>query len=62
MFNANCMVEAKDYKDMNFTTCPEDRPLIVQFCGNDPDTLLEAARMVEDHCDAVDINLGCPQG
>lgn len=41
--------------------CAVRRPLFLQFCGNDADTVLKAARHVEDQVDAVDLNFGCPQ-
>lgn len=30
---------------------------LLQFCANEPEWLLKAAKRVEKHCDAVDINL-----
>ncbi|XP_077211620.1 FMN-linked oxidoreductases superfamily protein [Tasmannia lanceolata] len=61
MLHSRIFSENDKYRTLEFTTCKEDRPLFVQFCANDPDTLLDAARLVEPYCDYVDINLGCPQ-
>jgi tRNA-dihydrouridine synthase 1 len=60
MYEAKRFVEDPSYR-AQFQTTANDRPLAVQFCANDPDTLLAAARLVESQCDVVDINLGCPQ-
>lgn len=38
-----------------------DSKILFQFCGNDPKILLQAALYAQDHCDAIDLNLGCPQ-
>ncbi|XP_051136319.1 uncharacterized protein LOC127254973 isoform X4 [Andrographis paniculata] len=61
MLHSRIFTETEKYRSQEFTTCKEDRPLFVQFCANDPDVLLEAARRVEPYCDYVDINFGCPQ-
>ncbi|GLU13523.1 hypothetical protein SLE2022_301560 [Rubroshorea leprosula] len=61
MLHSRIFTENEKYRNQEFTTCKEDRPLFVQFCANDPDILLEVAKRVEPYCDYVDINLGCPQ-
>ncbi|CDK28331.1 unnamed protein product [Kuraishia capsulata CBS 1993] len=66
MYHARLFATEQHYRDANFgpldgdAAC--DRPLVVQFCANDPEYLLQAAKFVENRCDAVDLNLGCPQG
>lgn len=68
MINAKMFVDggkkqrdAFDFQSGEEGNTTMDRPLVVQFCANNPDQLLTSAKLVEPHCDAVDINLGCPQ-
>lgn len=61
MMYASKFVSDASYRNKMFHTHARDRPLAVHFCGNDPDVMLAAARLVRDRCDAIDINLGCPQ-
>lgn len=61
MLNAKIFLEHNSYQQREFQTCPEDHPLIAQFCGHDPEVILQAARRVQDQVEAVDLNLGCPQ-
>ncbi|CDS12417.1 hypothetical protein LRAMOSA04611 [Lichtheimia ramosa] len=64
MFHARLFSDPQNghkYRADQWTTDENDRPTVVQFCANDPDILLRAAKLVEHQCDAVDLNLGCPQ-
>lgn len=42
-------------------TSPEDRPLVMQFAACNEEDLERAGVLAQSHCDAIDLNLGCPQ-
>jgi len=74
MMDANQFASCSEYRRGIFRTCREDRPLVCHFAANDPDDFANAIRtcaaVATDNdndlaspycCDAVDLNLGCPQ-
>ncbi|EDW57794.1 tRNA-dihydrouridine(20a/20b) synthase [NAD(P)+]-like [Drosophila virilis] len=45
-----------------FTTGPDDQPLIAQFAAKDAMEFVTSAQLVYPYVDGVDLNCGCPQG
>ncbi|KDQ58422.1 hypothetical protein JAAARDRAFT_176349 [Jaapia argillacea MUCL 33604] len=67
MLHPERLLEDKDYLDFHLrdleiaSRLGEGRPVVVQVCGNDPEVVVRGARKVVGLCDAIDLNLGCPQ-
>ena len=63
LYSGRFVADAEYRQQWIADTTAGDRPLVVQFCGHDPDILGRACRLVEEakFADAVDLNLGCPQ-
>ncbi|KAL7564429.1 hypothetical protein ACA910_002744 [Epithemia clementina (nom. ined.)] len=61
MMSAQKFASSQSYREEEFQTCPQDRPLVCHFAANDPNDFAAAARIAEPWCDAIDLNLGCPQ-
>ena len=70
MLNVPTFLVCKEYREENLQTSSLERPLFVQIAGHNPEEMLKVGMMIQDMCndngepicDAIDINLGCPQG
>ena len=61
MILADCFQKSAFARAAEIQTCPEDRPLVVQFAASNAIDLRRAAELVERYVDGVDLNCGCPQ-
>eukprot|EP00934_Nitzschia_sp_Nitz4_P006794 Nitzschia sp. Nitz4//scaffold18_size181773//74720//76483//NITZ4_001916-RA/size181773-processed-gene-0.15-mRNA-1//1//CDS//3329540014//6784//frame0 len=61
MMMASEFSRSPEYRAKEFQTTPYDRPLCCHFAANDPEHFAKAAKLAEPYCDAIDLNLGCPQ-
>ena len=59
--NADALVRDIASTTRKLTIHDEERPVAIQIYGRDPESMSEAARIVETaHPDFIDINFGCP--
>jgi tRNA-dihydrouridine synthase 1 len=73
MIEANRFVKDQEYRNSWFlqttnihnaslkSNLKADRPLVAHFAANTPEDFAAAASLAAPYCDAVDLNLGCPQ-
>lgn len=61
MIMAESFHKSEKARNVELTTCAEDRPLIVQFAANNGVDLALASQLIYRWCDGVDLNCGCPQ-
>ncbi len=61
MISARSLVFQSRTTEKMLTTNPGDRPLGVQFLGNDPEIMLRAMdKLAKDAYDIIDVNAACP--
>ena len=60
MVSANGLVRTGCRTRELLRSLPEERPLGIQLFGEDPAILAQAAAMVQQDGDLLDLNLGCP--
>jgi len=58
--SADALVHGNEVSRQMLRFCVEERPVVIQIFGKDPDILADAAQIVEEAgADMVDLNMGC---
>lgn len=60
MVSANGLIRSGRRTHELLASSREERPLGIQLFGDDPETMAEAAEIVRDSGELIDLNLGCP--
>lgn len=58
MIMSNSFIRSQKARDIEFTTNPNDRPLIVQFAANNSSDFATASQFVRNYSDGVELNCG----
>ncbi|KAJ6459725.1 t-diRNAhydrouridine synthase [Mycena vitilis] len=66
MLKPDSLLNDQDYlefhlRDLTMNPSSPERPVVVQLCGNDAESIVQAGRKLQAYCDGIDLNLGCPQ-
>ncbi|KAL0481110.1 tRNA-dihydrouridine(16/17) synthase NAD(P)(+) [Acrasis kona] len=67
MFFSQSFVDDENNRKKYWQSTPDEGPLLVQFCGNDPQVLVQAGKLclemphAKESVVGIDLNLGCPQ-
>lgn len=61
MINAEGLLRNRKASERLLKSCPDERPLAVQIFGSNPNSMAEAAKVIEGYgVEVLDINMGCP--
>ena len=59
--SADALIRSVKRTEQKLTILPQERPVAIQIYGRDVDTMVEAAKLVEQaQPDILDLNFGCP--
>lgn len=59
--SADALIRSVNKTEQKLNICDEERPVVIQIYGRDVDSMVEAAKIVEQaRPDILDINFGCP--